>query len=110
MSNPTTSATLPSDAESVLGKETSRVLGSRLRGQDFMRFRIIDGSSHQTVKIPSSAVRMLVRILEEMASGNAVTLIPVRAELTTQESIDRLPSAADLQSAPHECLTSGTHN
>jgi excisionase family DNA binding protein len=51
-----------------------------------MRFRIIDGASQQTVKIPSAAVRMLVRILEEMASGNAVTLIPVRAELTTQEA------------------------
>ena len=29
------------------------------------------------VKIPASAVRMLIHILEEMARGNAVTLIPV---------------------------------
>jgi excisionase family DNA binding protein len=90
MSNPTTSATLPSEAESALAKETSRVLASRLRGRDLMRFRIIDGHSQPTVKIPATAVRLLVRILEEMASGNTVTLIPVHAELTTQEAADML--------------------
>jgi excisionase family DNA binding protein len=56
-----------------------------------MQFRIIGGpSSEATVKLPASAVRLLVRILEEMARGNAVTLIPVHAELTTQEAADML--------------------
>ncbi len=90
MPQPKTVSKLPSEAESALAKETSRVLASRLRGQDLMRFRLIDGASQQTVKIPSAAVRMLVRVLEEMARGNAVTLIPVHTELTTQEAADML--------------------
>jgi len=43
-----------------------------------------------TIKIPAPAVRMLIHILEEMGRGNAVSLIPVHAELTTQEAADML--------------------
>ena len=36
------------------------------------------------------ALAALVHILEEIAGGNAVTIIPVHAELTTQEAADML--------------------
>src|SRR5713226_3656627 len=88
MSQP--SSMLPSEAEAALAKETSRVLASHLRDGGLMRLRIIDGPSRETVKVPATAVRLLVRILDEMARGNAVTLIPVHAELTTQEAADIL--------------------
>jgi len=82
--------TLPSEAEAILAKETSRFLASHVRTAEPLRLRMLDDPAKGTVKIPASAVRMLIHILEEMARGNAVTLIPVHAELTTQEAADML--------------------
>jgi excisionase family DNA binding protein len=81
---------LPSEAEATLAKETSRTLASRARTAKPLRLRMLDDPGKATVEIPASAVRMLIHILEEMARGNAVTLIPVHAELTTQEAADML--------------------
>ena len=91
MSNTAMETRLPSEAEAILAKETSRVLSSRLRDADSLKLRIIDKrKSAETVELPAAAVRLLVRILEEMAEGNAVALIPVHAELTSQEAADAL--------------------
>ena len=91
MPHPALAATLPSEAEAGLAKETSRVLASRLKKGAAMKLRIVDDDAGQaTVKLPAPAVGLLLRILEEMARGNAVTIIPVHAELTTQEAADML--------------------
>ena len=81
---------LPSAAEAAIARETSRILASRTQNAEPLQLRMPDGSAEDTVKIPAAAVRMLIRILDEMARGNAVTLIPVHAELTTQEAADML--------------------
>ena len=89
MSHATVAPALPSEAEANLAKETSRVLASHMGAAEPLQFRI-GPAPEETVRVPTSAVRMLVRILEEMAKGNAITLIPVHAELTTQEAADML--------------------
>jgi excisionase family DNA binding protein len=48
------------------------------------------GNASEPVTIPTAAFRLLVRILAEMADGNAVRLIPHHAELTTQEAAELL--------------------
>jgi excisionase family DNA binding protein len=85
---PAVAAELPSEAEATLAKETSRVLASHLQDAEPVQLRITVDET--TVTLPASAVRLLVAILEEMGRGNAVTLIPVHAELTTQQAADML--------------------
>jgi excisionase family DNA binding protein len=82
--------TLPTESDANLAKESSRLLASRIRTLAPLRFRVLDAAKGETLQIPATAAKMLVRILEEMARGNAVTLIPVHAELTTQEAADML--------------------
>jgi excisionase family DNA binding protein len=72
-----------------MARETSRIL-ARIRKPGPLRVRLLDDPKTETVKLPAQAVKMLVRILEEMACGNAVTLMPVHAELTTQKAADIL--------------------
>src|SRR5271170_4292225 len=82
--------TLPTETDATLARETSLLLAPRMGSKTPLSFRVGDASKEETLQLPAPAVKMLVRILEEMARGNAVTLIPVHAELTTQEAADLL--------------------
>jgi len=44
----------------------------------------------QKLLLPATAIRLLLDLLTEMAAGNAITLIPVHAQLTTQQAADVL--------------------
>jgi excisionase family DNA binding protein len=83
---------LPSESEAALARESSRLLSFFLSTKDEAQsIRVIDQTGeHQPVKIPTTAYLLLINILSEMAQGNAVSLIPVHAELTTQEAADIL--------------------
>jgi excisionase family DNA binding protein len=81
----------PTEADSQLAEESSRRLAAHVVTRRVVRIRVLDdGQRGETVAIPASALRLLQHILTEMAQGNAVTLIPVNAELTTQQAADLL--------------------
>jgi len=85
--------TLPTPADAKLSEESSRILASHIRSKQAttQRIKVVEeDGSEQTVEIPASAFHLLVEILSQMAQGNAVTLIPIHAELTTQEAADIL--------------------
>lgn len=82
----------PNEEETRLARDSSRRLASFL-GTGRADFRVgirQDDQLEESVAIPASAFRLLVDILTEMAQGNAVTLIPIHADLTTQQAADIL--------------------
>jgi excisionase family DNA binding protein len=82
--------TLPSEADVRAARDATRTLQARRKKSAPIHLQIPDGPSTATVKLPAPAVSLLLRILQEMAHGNAVTILPVQAELTTQQAADIL--------------------
>jgi excisionase family DNA binding protein len=80
---------IPSEADATLAKETRQVL-SRLSATSTLDLRAMNLAKEPTIRIPASAAHLLIQILDEMSRGNAVKLIPIHAELTTQEAADIL--------------------
>lgn len=81
---------IPSEADATLAKETRQVLASRLSATSTLDLRAMNLAKEPTIRIPASAAHLLIQILDEMSRGNAVKLIPIHAELTTQEAADIL--------------------
>jgi excisionase family DNA binding protein len=81
----------PTEADTQLARESSRKLAAHKLGRRAsVRIQVLDDHKPETVALPTSALRLLQHILTEMAQGNAVTLIPIHAELTTQQAADLL--------------------
>lgn len=82
----------PTERESQLAEESSRTLSPYVQDTEEQTIQVVPdgGRCGEAVTIPAVAFRLLVNILTQMAQGNAVTLIPVHAELTTQEAADLL--------------------
>jgi excisionase family DNA binding protein len=86
-----TRTSVPPSKEDV---ERARTSGQRLatlarRGRP-LTLRVRDAGQEETIELPAGAVKLLQAILEDMAAGRAVTIVPQSAELTTQQAADFL--------------------
>ena len=83
---------LPAEREVQVALEGQRALAAFLATRvETQQIQIFDDKNQaHRVELPTSALRLLVDILAELAEGNAVKVVPVHAELTTQEAADML--------------------
>lgn len=81
---------LPVEREVEAAVHGQRALAAYLATQfETQRIQIFDDKNQaHLVELPTSALRLLVDILSELAEGNAVKVVPIHAELTTQEAAD----------------------
>lgn len=83
---------IPSANEVALARDSSRSLAQTLpKKKNQVKIRVIsEDNSGSDIIVPASALKLLVNLLTEMAQGNAVTVLPLYAELTTQQAADLL--------------------
>jgi excisionase family DNA binding protein len=77
----------PSEDEARLARQSQKVLARHLSAKPGLT------KGRETalpIPIPASAARLLMQVLGEIGRGNAVKILPVHAETTTQEAADLL--------------------
>jgi len=87
-----TKMTLPVEREMQAAVQGQRAMAAYLATRfETQHIQIFDdkNQAHQ-VELPTTALRLLVDILAELADGNAVKGVPIHPELTTQEAADML--------------------
>ena len=79
----------PSELEVRLARESSQRLRRLVKPNRTLRFTPAGGRSGP-VEIPAPAADLLLRLLNQLAQGHAVTIVPVQSELTTQQAAEIL--------------------
>ena len=80
----------PTSQESTLARTSRQLLSRYAQENQPLTLRVIDADQAEPIELPAGAVAMLMDILDAMAAGRGITLIPENAELTTVEAADIL--------------------
>ncbi|WP_036487000.1 helix-turn-helix domain-containing protein [Myxosarcina sp. GI1] len=83
---------MPSEEEKKLSTESSRILASIFDTNSATQLLTVKTNSgeEKLLTIPTVAYELMIEILSEIAQGNAVTIVPIEAELTTQQAANIL--------------------
>lgn len=80
----------PSPDDAALARISGQILARYTSSDRPLRMRVTDTEQEQPIELPAGAVSLLVDILDTMASGRSITLIPENVELTTVQAAEVL--------------------
>ena len=88
---PAASLTVPSDKVAQQAQAALETLRSLPRRKGARALRVVRTKGDPVeVTVPREAFDLFMEVLGQLANGNAVTIVPVHAELTTQETAELL--------------------
>jgi excisionase family DNA binding protein len=81
----------PSGKEVSVAAKSYRTLLAYIQSTNTPTLHLVKkGHDNEKIELPTLALQLLVTILEQMAEGNTVSVIPIHTELTTQQAADLL--------------------
>jgi len=79
----------PSSHETEMARQSGQAIANFVSGDECLYLTVSRETGEQIqAKVPARAVHILADILEEMAKGNPITLIPKHAELPTIQAAE----------------------
>jgi excisionase family DNA binding protein len=81
---------VPTESERKMAKESRDIVKECLSGGESCRLRIIVDGVERDVDIPMTAMRALGEALRQIAMGKAPVVLPLDAEVSTQQAADIL--------------------
>ena len=80
----------PSSSDAALARASRQLLAALEKPGAPLSLRVVDDTQEAPIELPAGAVALLIEILDAMAAGRGVTIIPENAELTTAEAAEVL--------------------
>ncbi|MEI4197763.1 helix-turn-helix domain-containing protein [Roseovarius sp. E0-M6] len=80
----------PTPQDAAIARVSGQALSRFAAARGPLKFRVTDAEQMEPVELPAGVVALLMEILEAMAAGRGVTIIPENAELSTVQAAEVL--------------------
>lgn len=80
----------PSAQDAAIARVSGQLLSRYVRTKAPLKLRVTESDQVEPIELPAGAVALLMDVLEAMAAGRGITIIPQNAELTTVQAAEVL--------------------